>query len=1013
MRKQLLNRALVLLMATTVPVMVVAQTSAWESTPQRNYEDARRLFDEGLYAAAMDGFMYTLKELGAGDRGDVAEQCSYFKALCSVRLMNRDAEDVMERFLQDYPTSARRKEAILETTAYFFNRKKYSDARTWLRRLEGLYLNAEEKATYKFQLGYSYMMLDERKNAQLQFKEIKDGKSSLATSAKYYYGHLAYLDSNYVTAIQNLVPLKEDPQFGMVVPYYLAQMYYQTGDDATLYTLGQELLKNVTTKRAPEIAKLVGQSLYRQKLYKEAVPFLQMHRDKGGVMRPEDHYQLGVVMHASGKYKEAMESLTKLSSGKTALAQSAYFLLGDAYLKEGLKSEALAAFKAASEMDFDKRIQEEAMFHFAKLTYATPSPFAKPMDAFQQFLAKYPQSEFKRDANAYLANLYTTSKDYDKALEAIQATGLTSMAMREAYQKVAYFLGVERYNSADWAGAQEYFAQSLSYPLQQTYVALTHFWLGELAYRKGDAQEALARFEQFMKTPGSYTLSEMPVAQYNKAYCLYQLGKYDQAATAFRLFLDNQTADVRRKQDATLRVADAYFLQGRYAQAEEFYRNYASSKLNDADYALFQRALSLGLLGKHEDKLNVLRSVKTTYPQSKWALDSEFEMAATLARLNQPLEAAEAYFVFAKSHPNASNARKAMLNSALAYRNAGQAAKAASVLTDVVNKFPSTQEAKEAVTAARAVYDEMNRLEEYLDWVSALPHSGVTHTSLDSVTYNSAYEKWASGKNTEALSAFSSYLKRYPEGAFVLKAHHYRAESARGLSQWEEAVSSYRYVSDAPRSEYTENAYRWLGAHGLSRKNYAEAQTAFERLLTISEKPEDFRRANEGLMRTTAVQKQHGQALQYAESVLSDDKQSPEIRNEALVIKARSLWSLGDTSRAIEAYSTVRNHVVGGAKAEGSYFLAWSFRSKKQFVDSNEEIFWLVDNAPGQAEWRYKALLLLAQNYWDMNDAFQANYSLDFIIEDNYDPAIVQEAQKLKSAYSVAPGVTSDNATQP
>ena len=114
-------------------------------------------------------------------------------------------------------------------------------------------------------------------------------------------------------------------------------------------------------------------------------------------------------------------------------------------------------------------------------------------------------------------------------MEAILQTGMSSMAMREAYQRVAYYRAVELYHSSNWLKAKEFFNKSLTYQQNLTFVALAHFWMGELAYKKGDAQEALAQFESFLNTPGSYALSERPVSLYNKAYCLYKLDKLEDA----------------------------------------------------------------------------------------------------------------------------------------------------------------------------------------------------------------------------------------------------------------------------------------------------------------------------------------------------------------------------------------------------------------------------------------------------------------------------------------------------
>ena len=71
---------------------------------------------------------------------------------------------------------------------------------------------------------------------------------------------------------------------------------------------------------------------------------------------------------------------------------------------------------------------------------------------------------------------------------------------------MSYFRAVEFFQESDWASAQEFFNKSLGYPQNLTFVALSHFWLGELAYRKGDAQEAP---EQHLLHPaGSHEFAE-------------------------------------------------------------------------------------------------------------------------------------------------------------------------------------------------------------------------------------------------------------------------------------------------------------------------------------------------------------------------------------------------------------------------------------------------------------------------------------------------------------------------
>ena len=109
---------------------------------------------------------------------------------------------------------------------------------------------------------------------------------------------------------------------------------------------------------------------------------------------------------------------------------------------------------------------------------------------FARFIDEYPNSINKVDANKYLANLYITTKDYDNALKSISEAGLNTPEMREAYQKVSYFRGVEFYNELQIDKAISLFTQSLKYPLNPIYVALAHYWNGESYYKQKEYDKA-------------------------------------------------------------------------------------------------------------------------------------------------------------------------------------------------------------------------------------------------------------------------------------------------------------------------------------------------------------------------------------------------------------------------------------------------------------------------------------------------------------------------------------------
>ena len=195
--------------------------------------------------------------------------------------------------------------------------------------------------------------------------------------------------------------------------------------DDKLLALGESLFKKSSIKRLPEISKLIGQSLLRKKRYDEALPYLLMHRDRGGVMKASDYYELGFLLSKNQRFKEAIQSLNKITSTKSVVSEYALYLLANCYVKEDQNEKALSAFRAVSEIANDEVIREESSYQTAKLTYESSSPFGNAISEFQQFLVDFPETEYRREVNEYLANLYITSKDYTRAMSAIIQTGMS------------------------------------------------------------------------------------------------------------------------------------------------------------------------------------------------------------------------------------------------------------------------------------------------------------------------------------------------------------------------------------------------------------------------------------------------------------------------------------------------------------------------------------------------------------------------------------------------------------
>ena len=115
-----------------------------------------------------------------------------------------------------------------------------------------------------------------------------------------------------------------------------------------------------------------------------------------------------------------------------------------------------------------------------------------------------------------------------------------------------------------------------------------------------------------MGIPGSMLLSEYNLVRYNLGYALFNLKDYTNALNHFKTF-ESGVTNVRPEvlADARNRIADCYYITTNYPMAISYYDKVIDYGKLDADYAMFQKGFSLGLMNDEKGKVDVLTSLTT------------------------------------------------------------------------------------------------------------------------------------------------------------------------------------------------------------------------------------------------------------------------------------------------------------------------------------------------------------------------------------------------------------------
>ena len=602
-----------------------------------------------------------------------------------------------------------------------------------------------------------------------------------------------------------------------------------------------------------------------------------------------------------------------------------------------------------------------------------------------------------------LIDSYITSKNYKEALELLK--GKNSFENKLAYQKVAFFRGVELYNEDRYKEALDMFNQSLDEPRDPKFVAKATFWRAESEYNLANYNDALIDFKQFSGRSESQYLPENENLNYNLAYTYFKLKDYTKSSKFFNAYIQSNPEDRLRRNDAYLRLGDGYFVSSQYNKAINAYNRAIEINEIETDYASFQKAMSHGYLGKNNTKVSELNTFINGYPRSALRDDAMYELANTYVKTGDSEKAMEMYDRLNSEYRKSAFTSKALLRQGLIFYNANENEMALAKFKRVAKDFPGSGEAVQAVSTARLIYIDLGRVDEYANWVRTLDYVEVTDVELDNTMYLAAEKPYLDNDTDKAISQFNNYLNQFPNGIHALKSHFYLAQMYYQKDLFENAKPHYKYVVNVAKSEYTEQAIVRLCEIYLTNSNWNNAIPILKRLEAEADYPQNMLYAQSNLMNAYYQLEDYNLASTYADKVLKNARLDTKIKSDAQLVIARSAIKTGNEVKAKKAYEDVLKIATGSVAAEALYYKAYFLHKDGQFETSNSTIQQLAKDYSSYKYYSAKGLVIMAKNFYALDDAFQATYILESVIsnfsefEDVVEEATV-ELNKIKAEES-------------
>lgn len=916
------KKFITVLMLGAVPAGICAQQSVPQAGCPEKYHEGRQLCIEGHYYAAS----LSLTEYLKCGSTRYAEDAEALKLICSYYLNTSGTAEAIEKYLKTHKETPHADRLKLMMANLMVRNGHNNEALSIYSKADMGNLSEDEKADACLYEAIAWIETGNASRAKALLSVLANSKKH-ELDYMYYSSYVDYVEGHYSKALPGFIATAETHDFRRKSPVYTADCYLQLGRlDNALETIKEYNSIYGRTELSVEAKRIEGEALYGKGRFYEAINVLTEYTSEADSPKRTSLYKLGMSYFNTQAYGKAVENLVRsTSTAQDEMAQNAYLHAGICYIKLLNTKQARMAFQQASEMTFNRNVQEEALYNYALCVHQNNvSGFGESVKVFERFLNEFPNSQYSGKVSKCLTEVYFTTKNYDAALESINKIKSPGREIMTAKQKVLYNLGVQSFTNADFAKASDYMAQSIKlgkYDPQTC--AEAYYWKGESEYRMENYKASSADLQRFVSSTQKKQKNFVN-AFYSLGYTQFKQKNSSAALPYFQRFIsesgkldpNDQTA-VAMRADAMNRIGDCLFTSRRYDEAYYYYQQATSIDHALGDYSIYQQAIICGLKGDYAKKIELLNGMVSQYPSSQYSDEALYEQGRAYVQSGDRTKAMQTFNELTSKHSQSVCARKAGNEIGMILFEDGKTDKAIKEYRKVIETYPNTPEAQTALSNLKDIFTDLGRVNEYAA-IAAKAGKALSPQEMDDMLLNTANRAMANKDYKQALQYYKQLeqqstsenlryaaLKGEMQSAYLAKdykstieittkmldnsktdpntameARFNRAESYIATKQTEEALNDWRILSMDTRTEYGAQATIKLAEHAYNAGQYKEAEDMLLKFID-SGTPHAYWLARGFILLSDVYVKtdRDMEAKQYLLSLKSNYTESKEINN--------------------------------------------------------------------------------------------------------------------------------------
>jgi tetratricopeptide (TPR) repeat protein len=825
---------------------------------------------------------------------------------------------------------------------------------------------------FYFEKAYSFLILEKFEDAYEILKE------NLNTPQDYYYFcYLSFFKKDFDKIIENLEKIYPDSLYKEAADNLMLHCLYQQNKFENLEKKIKDL--SVENSNFEDLKIIDAESKYFNHKYEDAIVSYQdyLKNFPNNLNYDLVVYRIGHSFYLKDNFDMALEFFKKINLEKSIVTQLACFYIGIIQLKKNEINSALETFEIAKNQKFDEKISARASFEQIKINFSLEN-YEKVLELCFFHKLKF-QNSYKEEIDFFLEKSCFLSKDINLILKILDENFLDEK-LENLYDELIFL-------KSEYLFLEKNLEKSLEYLKKKKKNKIKFLFLESIIYlnqkKYFQARESLDKI-----ISSKFSQRIVDLAYYNLAYIDMYEKKYEEALKKFQILSKSKELEDSIKEDINFNIGNCFFYLKKINEALEFYKKYEGCHKYLSDFysgiiffikkdiekakIFFQKVL------ENKDKnqafyktvliYSSLLQEQKDYQNSISVLDMVDENLDEKIIEDIILQKANCFFKLKKYE-----------NSIFLYKK-------------ILEKSIDERNKKEAYIGIKNVFIELGKVED-LELFLKNNKYNLESESLEYSFLNSAKLFFYDQKYQHCIDILKK-IENVSDKEFTDDLNFFLAESYNALNEFENANFFYEKII---YSKYSLKVCIRLCNNFFSMNNFDKCEFFCKKILEEANDDKTKNFAYEKLITINFNKNDFKKTKFYADKILSQKFINTKTLNEVYLILAKVYFLEKDLKSSVKYLNQISKENNDDILVQIS-FLEGSILFLQKKYDLALKKFYHINNKFYKFEkFKNESYLMIAKILLEKEDFFQAQASVESIIENVKDEIILEQANVILS----------------